>query len=131
MFWRRPEDQTVDRSGRPHHWVVLTDPVLVRERSRILWLPLSSRKSWIDYPPETYIFNVGKYNKHIDSRQDSTPNLAFAEVVDVNEIEDEGPSRHHRIRERDVVGICRQLMASYATPEEARWFYEEYGVPVE
>ena len=131
VFWRKPEDQAVDNSGRPHHWVVLTDPAFVDGRQTVLWVPLSSRKAWMDYPPETYVFNVGKYNKHIDSRQDSTADVRFAEIVSVAAIEAEGPQRQHRIRERDVVGIAQQLMASFATPEEARRFYADFGEPLE
>lgn len=69
----------------------------------MLWVPLSSYKAYIDYPPETYVFNVGKFNKYIDAKRDSTPNVKYAEVVTLAEIERERPVRQHRIRRADVL----------------------------
>lgn len=128
VFWREPQNQAIDNSGRPHHWVVLTDPVLLKGVECVLWVPLSSYKAYIDYPPETYVFNVGKYNKYIDAKRNSTANVRFAEVVTLAEIEAEGPKRQHRIRQADVLGICRQLKRSEATPEDARQFYADHGI---
>lgn len=97
MFWRQPKSQTVDTVGKPHHWVVLTDPVVVDDSELVLWVPLSSFKPWLD-ASQTYRFNVGKSNRYIDARNDSCPFLKFAEVTSVAAIVAEGPARHNRIK---------------------------------
>lgn len=54
VFWREPPDQ------RPHHWVVLTDPVCIDGTQQVVWVSLSSVKSYLTYPDGTFTFNVGK-----------------------------------------------------------------------
>ena len=126
VFWRQPGSQTVDTAGKPHHWVVLTDPVVVDGVEMVLWVPLSSFKPWLD-ASQTYRFNVGKSNRYIDARNDSCPFLKFAEVTTVNTIRNESPARHNRIRPEHVVGICKALLMSGDTPPKARLFYKEHG----
>ena len=108
VFWRQPKSQTVDTAGKPHHWVVLTDPVAVNDLEVVLWVPLSSFKPWLD-ASQTYRFNVGKSNRYIDARNDSCPFLKFAEVTSVAAIVAEGPARHNRIKAEHVLGICKAL----------------------
>ena len=130
VFWRKPADQTVDTSGKPHHWVVLVDPVVLDGCEWVLWVPLSSVKPWTD-PAETYVFNVGKKNKYIDAKNDSCPFLMFAELKTVSAITAENPTRHGELPPGDVVGICEVLMRSGATPIRAARFYQDHGDPLE
>ena len=130
VFWRKPADQTVDTSRKPHHWVVLVDPVVLDGCEWVLWVPLSSFKPWTD-PAETYVFNVGKKNKYIEAKRDSCPFLKFAEVRTVSAIKAENPARHGEIPPGDVVGICEALMRSGATPRGAARFYQDHGDPLE
>lgn len=107
----------------PHFWVVLTDPVCVDGTLQVLWVSLSSVKSWVRYPPETYQFNVGRSNKYMDAREDSTAFMKYAEVVALEDIEREAPAPQGTIRVCDVDGICRQLESSNDAPASARAFY--------
>ena len=107
----------------PHFWVVLTDPVCVDGMLQVVWVSLSSVKSWVRYPPGTYRFNVGKTNKYMDATKDSTAFMEYAEVVALKDIEGEAPARQGTLRVRDVDGICRQLKSSNDAPASVRAFY--------
>ena len=128
VFWREPQNQAVDTSGKGHHWVELVGPVMEGGRELVLWVPLSSFKKWLN-PNETYVFNVGKFNKYTDARYDSCPMLKFAEVTTVRDIETENPKRHNRIRTRDVDGICEVLARSKDTTAAAKRFFADHGTP--
>ena len=129
VFWRKPADQTVDTSGKGHHWVILVNPVVSDECERVLWVPLSSFKDWMD-PAKTYRFNVGKKNKAIDAKNDSCPFLKFAEVTTVSAIKAENPARNGGLPPCDVVGICEALMRFGATPRGVARFYQDHGDPL-
>lgn len=126
VFWREPPAGS-RKGAKPHHWVVITNPRCVNGSLRVIWVSLSSVKTWMRYPPEAYQFNVGKSNKYLDARNDSTPDVRYAEVVTLEEIEEEGPKRHGVVRVQHVDGICRQLESSKAVAEGVREFYAQYG----
>ena len=130
VFWRQPGSQAVDTAGKPHHWVVLTDPVVVGDQEMVLWVPLSSFKPWLD-ASQTYRFNVGRSNRHMDARQDSCPFLKFAETTTVDAVLAESPARHHRLKPEHVAGICRALLTSGDSPPKARLFYQDHGDEIE
>ena len=129
VFWRKAQDQTYDTSGKPHHWVVLTDPVKVDHTEQVLWVPLSSVKPWLE-TTDTYVFNVGRSNKHIDATKDSCPFLEFAEVVPTTAIAEENPRGHGRLKSEHVVGICKALLRSGRTPPAAKEFYRSTVISV-
>jgi hypothetical protein len=49
VFWLDAENQTENTSDKSHYWVVL-----VVSGEKVLWVPLSSHKSWIK-PESTYV----------------------------------------------------------------------------
>ncbi|MCY4214239.1 MAG: hypothetical protein OXF68_11515 [Gammaproteobacteria bacterium] len=125
VFWREAQNQAVNTSGTGHHWLVLLDPVDEDGAERVLWVPLSSFKSWLD-PSKTYVFNLGKSNKYIDARKDSCPMLKYAEVTTVDKIAAEQPKRRHEIKEEHVAGICNLLPDSREAPKGVRDFYRKH-----
>lgn len=122
VFWRR-DSTDEDTSGKGHYWVV----VIVSDRChRVLWVPLSSYKEWLD-PAETYRFNIGKKNKYLNAKRDSCPRFKFAEVATVCAIKTESPPRRGRLPLPYINGIRGALVQSGETPEEVRVFYEAHG----
>ena len=119
VFWLDAENQTENTSQKSHYWVVL-----VVSGEKVLWVPLSSHKSWIK-PETTYVFNVGKTNKYISALKDTSPLLRFAEILSGSEIKSKDPQPRGELPARDVAGILNALVRSGEPPQAVGKFLDD------
>ena len=119
VFWLDAENQTENTSDKSHYWVVL-----VVSGEKVLWVPLSSHKSWIK-PESTYVFNVGKTNKYISALKDTSPLLRFVEILSVSQLNSKDPQPRGELPARDVTGILNALIRSGEPPQAVGKFLDD------